>query len=111
MEAGLDSLGAVDLRNALQADFGVDLPPTLIFNYPTIPTLAAYIMHLLPASKKNVGESKAVDEGISALEEEQGLTYRPADEFPVRCSASISPSDCTAHRPCSSPHAYHPTHW
>ena len=111
MEAGLDSLGAVDLRNALQADFGVDLPPTLIFNYPTIRTIAAYIMHLLPATKEDVGESKAVDEGMSALEEEQGLTHRPADEFPVRCSASISPSDCTAHRPYSSPRASPSAHW
>ena len=43
MEAGLDSLGAVELRAALSAAFGVELPATLTFDYPTISALSRYL--------------------------------------------------------------------
>jgi len=48
MEAGLDSLGTVDLRNALGEQFSVELPATLTFDYPTVSALAAFISSLLP---------------------------------------------------------------
>ncbi len=61
MEAGLDSLGAVDLRNALAAQFSVDLPATITFDYPTIPGLARFITSLLlPLRDGSPIESTAV---------------------------------------------------
>ena len=44
MEAGLDSLGAVELRNALAARFAENLPATSIFDYPTADALASYLV-------------------------------------------------------------------
>ena len=47
MSSGLDSLGAVELRNSLEAALGVSLPGTLVFDYPSI---EAITMHLLQTS-------------------------------------------------------------
>ena len=44
MEAGIDSLGAVELRNQLQATTGASsLPSTLVFDYPTARQLASFL--------------------------------------------------------------------
>lgn len=43
MEAGLDSLSAVELRTALAAAFDSDLPATVVFDYPTVSALSAFI--------------------------------------------------------------------
>lgn len=42
-EAGLNSLGAVELINHLQTSLGHTLPATLVFEYPTLGTLSEYL--------------------------------------------------------------------
>jgi hypothetical protein len=49
MQAGLDSLGAVELRNAVRGHFSIEIPATLAMDYPTIEAMAAYIGTLLPS--------------------------------------------------------------
>lgn len=47
MEAGLDSLGAVELRNALSTRFGLQLQATLVLDHPTPLAIADYIFGIL----------------------------------------------------------------
>ena len=44
MAAGLDSLGAVELRNAIQRSLEIEVPSTFVFDYPTISAMASYVV-------------------------------------------------------------------
>eukprot|EP00918_Siedleckia_nematoides_P020146 GHVU01042939.1.p1 GENE.GHVU01042939.1~~GHVU01042939.1.p1 ORF type:complete len:2046 (+),score=318.55 GHVU01042939.1:72-6140(+) len=43
-ELGIDSLGAVEFRNALQSKLGVKIPTTVMFDYPTLNSVIEFIM-------------------------------------------------------------------
>lgn len=47
----MDSLGAVELRNAIAGKFGISVPATLAFDYPTLALLADFVAAtMLPAA-------------------------------------------------------------
>ena len=47
VQAGIDSLAAVELRNSIASKFAVTLPATLIFDYPTLSGMAAFVFEAL----------------------------------------------------------------
>lgn len=69
-ELGLDSLMAVELRNALSASTDRTLPATLLFDYPTLDALAGYFMRVL---------GLAGDEPVSAVVAARATASIPMD--------------------------------
>jgi NADPH:quinone reductase-like Zn-dependent oxidoreductase/acyl carrier protein len=54
MAAGLDSLGAVELRNSLEGRLGLQLPSTLVFDYPTVDAISEYVgTQMAPVGDEN----------------------------------------------------------
>ena len=52
MEAGLDSIGAVELRNSVASQYGIDLPATVTFDQPTVRALADYLAAVLAPQRR-----------------------------------------------------------
>lgn len=73
-DAGLDSLMAVELRNALVRSIGHSLPATLLFDYPSLDQLAAYLMKTLklaPQAAPVRPVAPVVAAGVAALSDEE----------------------------------------
>lgn len=69
-EAGVDSLGAVELRNKLEASLGTKLPATVTFDYPTTAALASFLAtrmsppHQDRAANAPIGEQARSQESV-----------------------------------------------
>ena len=65
-EFGLDSLTAIELRNALARSLAYALPPTLAFDYPTLDALATHLEgRLFPVEAVSI--EPAVSAEIAAI--------------------------------------------
>ena len=80
MEAGLDSIASVELRNAVAAHFQLDLPATATFDYPTITALAGFLLSRQPAGTAGAAPPTAATD-LSALQKVTTTQHAYLDAF------------------------------
>jgi acyl transferase domain-containing protein len=66
-ELGADSLLSVELRNRLSDSVGKQLPATLLFDYPTVSTLASYLTCALGLAEEIAPEVRRPDKAVAAV--------------------------------------------
>ena len=66
-DLGLDSLGAMEMRRSLEQQYGLALPSTVLFDYPTLDALTEFVLEQL------TGHTTATpaDRSIDALSEQE----------------------------------------
>ena len=74
MEAGVDSLGATELRNVLHAESGLELDSMVLFSHPTIRQLKAHIVTSLkqPKDRDNTtrsSQSRRFEDKLASIAE------------------------------------------
>ena len=105
MEAGLDSLGAVELRNALGAAFSTELGPTVTFDHPSISALAAHLA-TLPGLAAAAEEPEQLGEELSEAEQRPRVRQHRSRRRQPGASAVVQDSADVQVR-CSLPMVMH----
>jgi len=109
-DLGMDSLMAVELTNRLQASLGLQIPQTLLFDYPTVEAIGGHLYGLLGEALKAGGRGQA--EG--RRQEAEGVSYSqslvsngssplqapsPIAKVPSPITSSVSPLPPTSTPP------------
>ena len=82
LDSGLDSLGAVELREEINAAFCIELPSTAVFDYPTIDSLTNLITAEM-SKRKEETRLNDIDAFGCASSLDSGLQTLPTDFRPL----------------------------
>ena len=74
MSAGVDSLLAVEFTNAIAARFSMDLAPTVLFDHPTVESLAKFVSSELQ-SNEMISTTSREDASISQREDKSKFLF------------------------------------
>ncbi|MEU2032856.1 SDR family NAD(P)-dependent oxidoreductase [Nocardia amamiensis] len=92
-ELGLDSMMAVELRNALSADLGVRLPATLLFDHPTVAAVSEEIAWLSArsgAAPRRTAREQAEQRPITRTSEQLTPSVYPTEPPVTPTTSNVS---------------------
>jgi acyl transferase domain-containing protein/acyl carrier protein/phospholipid N-methyltransferase len=78
-DIGMDSLTSVELRNRLQTDLECNLPATVVFDYPTVESLADYLIREVPSLAAMI--SAPPDKAAEAAQEQPQTDWDRLDQL------------------------------
>ncbi|MDZ7275819.1 MAG: SDR family NAD(P)-dependent oxidoreductase, partial [candidate division KSB1 bacterium] len=87
-ELGLDSLMAVELRNALAAASAQTLPPTLLFEYPTLASLTDFLLERL-AVRSAPANGAAATRAAAETEQVEKIRQLSQEEIDAALAAEL----------------------
>ncbi|MEO2191081.1 MAG: beta-ketoacyl synthase N-terminal-like domain-containing protein [bacterium] len=93
MAAGLDSIGSVEVRNRIVNVLGVDVPPTVAFDHPSIAALAEFVYeHATPpkAKERPVATLYKAFDGISEAGTRRRVFIRAISSRLPACGGAAS---------------------
>lgn len=93
MEAGLDSLGAVELRNSLSKSFGIDLPATLTFDFPTQEAIAGFLCDTIGVDEQEISGPLEVNMDVVRKESSENLIISGISMRYVLISSALPPKN------------------
>ncbi len=78
-DLGMDSLMALEFRNALAAEVRQSLPATLLFNHPTLAAISGYLSGLLLNTTPVINQVGSQGESLDLLAAIEGLSDEEVD--------------------------------
>lgn len=88
MDVGLDSLGAVELRDAAAAAFDIQLPATAALDHPTLESLAALVAARLAAAAAAAENTVPDGSAAGVSDEEYEGSWRASEQGSDEASAA-----------------------
>ena len=75
MDAGLDSLSGQELKQQIEDEFGMDLPVTAAFDYPTIGALAGFVAGEIGGDESMTSEEEAQESRLTIVEVQARVSH------------------------------------
>jgi acyl carrier protein len=92
-DLGMDSLTAVELKNRLQNAVARSLPPTLVFDYPSVGALGAFLAQELLGPEAPAGASGALSPDTLGRELARERELLPEEEIAAMLAAKLDELD------------------